>query len=124
MVIIPLEGKTANGEYGNDECEKKSAPLDEKPVSAAAAREKVARLVWGSAGAITEKLIELATEEGQLGQVKYLFEMAGIHPASSEPTSSKPEESPIYSWLKELGLPAGMQDKDVAGDDGSSERIL
>ena len=123
MVIVQLEGRTEKNECGAEECEKTSGPMDEKPVSAAEAREEVAKLVWGSAGAITKKLIELA-HEGQLGHVKYLFEMAGVHPSSSEVETSRPEESLIYSWLKELGLPAGTQDKDALREDGSDERIL
>lgn len=124
MVIVQLEGKTPKTECGAEECGKKNAPVGEKPVSAAEAREKVAQLVWGNAGAIAEKLITVTLSDGQLGNVKYLFEMAGIHPASSEVTTSKPEESLVYSWLKELGLQAGTQGKDAVRDDGSGERTL
>lgn len=97
--------------------------MDEQPMNAAEAREEVAKLVWNSASAIAEKLIELA-KEGQLGHAKYLFEMAGIHPSNPEEVSAKPEESEIYSWLKELGLPTGGQEKGAAPEDGSGERIL
>jgi hypothetical protein len=125
VAIVQLEGKTAKTEFEADGCEQKGAPADESPVSAGEAREKVAKLVWGSADAITKKLIEVATEEGQLGYVKYLFEIAGIHPAGSEETTSKPEESVIYSWLKELGMPEGTRGKDAAPqEDGAGERIL
>jgi hypothetical protein len=126
VVIIPLEDKTGNGKYRPDEDEKKSdsgASRSDEPTSAGEARKKVAKLVWESAGAITEKLVAMAVKEGQLGQVKYLFEMAGIYPGSSEPMASNPEESPIYNWLKELRLPEGTQDKSAA-QNGGSESIL
>jgi hypothetical protein len=97
--------------------------MNEQPVNAAEAREEVAKLVRSRAVAITEKLIELA-KEGQLGHAKYLFEVAGIHPSNPEEASSKPEESEIYNWLKELGLPTGRQEKDTAQEDGSGEGIL
>jgi hypothetical protein len=124
VAIVQLEGKTTKTEFVAEECEQKGAPVDKSPVTAGEAREKVAKLVWGSADAITKKLIEVATEEGQLGHVKYLFEIAGIHPAGSDETTSKPEESVIYSWLKELGMPEGTQGKDARQEDGAGERIL
>lgn len=123
MVINPGEDKTGTDEYRSDEGAPKSADLDEKPVSAAEARKKAAKLVWERAGAITEKFVELAVKEGQLGQVKYLFEMAGIYPARLEPIALTPEESVIYSWLKELGLPEGTRGKEVS-QTGGSEPIL
>jgi hypothetical protein len=122
MVVVQLEGKTASAE-GADECNKKSAPVGEKPVGAAEAREKVVNLVRSSAGEITAKLIAVA-KEGQLGHVKYLFEMAGIHPPSPETATSKPEESLVYRWLQELGVPTGTQDKNGAREGGTGERIL
>jgi hypothetical protein len=110
VVVVQLEGKPAKSGRGSEECPEKGASVDESPVSAADARDKVARLVRGNAVAIANKLIEVATQEGQLGHVKFLFEMAGIHPAGLEEATSKPEESVICSWLKELGMPTGTQD--------------
>ncbi len=122
MAIAQLEGKV-KPECGTDKCETQSILCDEKPVTTEEALQKVANLVRSRAGEITQKLIE-AAKQGQLPHAKYLFEVAGIHPRSPEGTATKPEESVIYSWLKELGVAGGNADKDGAGEAGIVERIL
>lgn len=74
-----------------------------EPKSAEEARTDVRTRVWKSAGAITDGLI-VAAKSGRLVAAKYLFEMAGVHPAT-EGTTSDSEDSLAYAVLKSLGLP-------------------
>ncbi|MFY9740930.1 MAG: hypothetical protein WA252_03085 [Candidatus Sulfotelmatobacter sp.] len=122
MAIVQLEGKV-KPECEAHKCETQSLPCGENPITTSEALQRVANLVRGSAGEITQKLIE-AAKQGQLPHAKYLFEVAGIHPTRPEVTAAKPEESVIYSWLKELGVEGGIQDKEAMREAGPGERIL
>ena len=73
------------------------------PVDFVEARKNVATLVRMAANDIAAGLIEQA-KSGELAPTKYLFELAGLYPATPE-TSSKPENSLAYALLKRMGLP-------------------
>jgi len=122
MAVVQLESN-AKPEREAHECKTQSLPCYCTPATAAEALQRVASLVRGSADEITQKLIEVA-KQGQLPHAKYLFEVAGVHPARPEGEAPKQEEPVIYSWLKELGLPTGTQSKEAAPGDGNGERVL
>jgi hypothetical protein len=75
---------------------------DERTPDAAQVRENLKRQVRGSAEKIADGLISVA-EAGQLAPAKYLFEVAGLYPATEE--TGPRENSLAYVLLKRLGLP-------------------
>lgn len=117
------KGGRATTAFKEKTYEKETLQLDEKPISAVEALQVVADLVRARAGEIASGLIE-AAQQGELGHAKYLYELAGIHPPIIEATESKPEESPTYTWLKELASTAGGRDQGAARKDVGSEEIL
>ncbi len=75
-----------------------------KPVDIVQARENVANLVRNSAAEIAMGMIEGA-KAGQLASAKYLFEVAGLYPATEETEVERTEDSLAYTLLKRMGLP-------------------
>jgi hypothetical protein len=78
------------------------------PIDFVEARKNVAALVRMAANEIAVGLIAQA-KSGELAPAKYLFELAGLYPATPE-TSSKPENSLAYALLKRMGLPTDPVD--------------
>jgi hypothetical protein len=66
------------------------------PMSAKDARDEVEGLIRREAGEMARALIE-AVKSGQFGQVKYLFEVGGIHPAMD--TVEAPREESVTARL-------------------------
>jgi hypothetical protein len=76
-----------------------------KPVDLAEVRKDITNIVGNEATKLAQAVIEEA-RKGQLAPVKYLFEVAGLYPASTETGSVKPEENSLARTLiQRLGLP-------------------
>lgn len=82
----------------------KGAVQTKKPVDIVQARENVASLVRNSATEIATRVIEEA-KAGQLASAKYLFEVAGLYPATEETRAVGTESSLAHTLLKRMGLP-------------------
>jgi hypothetical protein len=89
-----------------------STPGDVAPTNGAQARDVVKQRVWRAAGKIADGLVQAAAA-GQLGVAKYLFEVAGVYPATEE--TSAGENSLAYILLKRLGLPTEMMPEENPG---------
>ena len=74
-----------------------------KPMDIARVRENITNLVGDSAEDIATEVIKVA-KTGQLAPAKYLFEVAGLYPATEE-TAAKPEDSLAHTLLMRMGLP-------------------
>ncbi len=88
-----------------------------KPGNMVEARENISNLVRASSGEIATKVIEVA-KTGALAQARYMFEVAGLYPATeaTEATEGKPEEgSFVQKLLDRLGEPP--QPEAVSEDD-------
>jgi hypothetical protein len=67
-------------------------------------RESIRNLIKRSAEAIAINVIQDATS-GQLPAVKYLFEFAGLHPATEQTTERPIETTLAHTLLTRMGLP-------------------
>jgi hypothetical protein len=98
--------KKAKGK--SKETTKKSAEKSEgrpkKPADIVKVRENITNMVTNSAKAIANQVIEDA-KSGQLASVKYLFEVAGLYPATEETAAALPEHSLAHTLLRRMGLP-------------------
>ena len=74
------------------------------PADILKARANIAILVTESASAIATGVIMVA-KAGQLASAKYLFEMAGVYPITTEAAAEAPEDSLAHTLLRRLGLP-------------------
>ena len=87
-----------------DKVAKESSDESNKPVDLAAVRKEISNIV-GNAATILTKAVVAEGKKGQLGPVKYLFEVAGLYPAPEE-SETKPEEASLArTLLHRLGLP-------------------
>lgn len=75
---------------------------EQLPKSAAEARTNVRTRVQNAAGDIVDALIGVA-KQGRLAEAKYLFEVAGLYPASEESQDGE-SDSLAEIVLKSLGL--------------------
>ena len=93
-----------------------------KPVDLAEVRKDITNLVGGEATQLAQAVLEEG-KKGQLAPVKYLFEVAGLYPASTEAASVKPEEDSLaFTLLRRLGVPE--QSSLASDDDLPSEKTL
>ena len=92
-----------NGRPARESVQENTVPT-KKPVGVVQARENVADLVRNSAAEIAMGMIEGA-KAGQLASAKYLFEVAGLYPATEETEEERTEDSLAYTLLKRMGLP-------------------
>jgi hypothetical protein len=67
-------------------------------------RENINELVKDSAKDIATEVIKVA-KTGQLASAKYLFEAAGIYPATEQTTVNPIERSLAHTLLRRMGLP-------------------
>lgn len=86
---------------------KKKAPAkrrSKKPVDLQDVRQSITNLVGAEANTMADALVDEA-KKGQLAPAKFLFEMAGIYPASA--ATAQPEDSDDLArvLLKELAFP-------------------
>ncbi|MGA7696494.1 MAG: hypothetical protein WCA76_15815 [Candidatus Sulfotelmatobacter sp.] len=83
---------------------KKRVRISKKPVDMARVRETINNMVGNSAEKIAAKVINVALT-GQLAPAKYLFEAAGLYPATEE-TAARPQgDSLAHILLRRMGLP-------------------
>jgi hypothetical protein len=84
--------------------EKPDKPADLAPVNLAVVRKDITNIVGNEATTLT-RAVMAEGRKGQLAPVKYLFEVAGLYPASEE-SQTKPEEASLArTLLHRLGLP-------------------
>jgi hypothetical protein len=94
----------AKGKGTKKKSVKKREPAEKKPKDMVQVRENINNLVRDSAEEIATGVIKVA-KTGQLTSAKYLFEAAGLYPAT-EQTMAKPLEGSLaYTLLKRMGLP-------------------
>jgi hypothetical protein len=82
---------------------KKSAGT-KKPKDIVEVRENINKLVRASAELIAIEVIKVALT-GQLATAKYLFEAAGLYPATEQTAAPPASGSLAFTLLKRMGLP-------------------
>jgi len=76
-----------------------------KPLDPVKVRQEIAEIVKANASGIT-KAVTLQATQGQLAPAKYLFEMAGVFPYSTDGTfSTENEDSLAKTLLNRLNIP-------------------
>jgi hypothetical protein len=93
------KGKSRSKSSGEEDKSETAESVDMGQV-----RENVNNLVWGSADRRAAKVIEVALT-GQLASAKYLFEMAGLYPATAEIVATPEEHSLAHTLLTRMGIP-------------------
>ncbi len=83
---------------------KKRAPSKKKGKDIVQVRANINELVKDSAKDIATEVIKVA-KTGQLASAKYLFEAAGIYPATEQATVNPIERSLAHTLLTRMGLP-------------------
>jgi hypothetical protein len=84
--------------------EKKKAAAKKKGKDVVEVRQNINELVMDSAVDIATEVIEVA-RTGQLASAKYLFEAAGIYPATEQTAMRPIETSLAHTLLTRMGLP-------------------
>ncbi|MFZ0279246.1 MAG: hypothetical protein WAL60_20255 [Candidatus Sulfotelmatobacter sp.] len=82
----------------------KRTPSKKKGKDIVQVRENINELVKDSAKDIATEVIKVA-KTGQLASAKYLFEAAGIYPATEQTTVNPIERSLAHTLLTRMGLP-------------------
>ncbi|MGA8500918.1 MAG: hypothetical protein WB683_05175 [Candidatus Sulfotelmatobacter sp.] len=82
----------------------KRAPSKKKGKDIVQVRENINELVKDSAKDIATEVIKVA-KTGQLASAKYLFEAAGIYPATEQAATNPIERSLAHTLLTRMGLP-------------------
>lgn len=92
-------------------------PETMKPMDVVKVRENIANLVTHSAEVIARAVIEVA-KAGQLASAKYLFEVAGVYPATEETVAPEEDEFLARTLMRQMGIPTepGMRDNAVAAE--------
>ena len=75
-----------------------------KPLDPAKVREDIAGIVKAGAKGIT-KAVMLQATQGQLGPAKYLLEMAGVYPLSTDENETSKDEDSLAELLDRLNIP-------------------
>jgi hypothetical protein len=70
----------------------------EKQVDLVAVRKSISNIVGAQAKTITKKVVQQA-KDGQLATMKYLFEMAGVYPPSTDDSGMKLEDDSLAKIL-------------------------
>lgn len=91
-----------------------------KPVDAAKVREEIAGMVKSGAKDITEAVMDQA-KHGQLAPAKYLFEVAGVYPPSTDGSlATSHEDSLAKTLLDRMNVP----DHPVVADQEEEDVVL
>ncbi len=80
------------------------------PSDLAALRKNITELVAQNAIPMVQQAIDAVREDGQYQAIKYLFEMIGLYPATSQ-EESPVQESLARTLLDHLGLDAVSADQ-------------
>jgi hypothetical protein len=108
------KGKVKGRDNGPaEESLEKSKAISKEPVDIARVRKDVSNMVRNSATEIAAGMINAALN-GELAPAKYLFEMAGLYPATEETEATNPQEDSLaHILLKRMGLPIEPVIKDT-----------
>ena len=98
------KGKGTTKEPAKPEKRKAAAKEKRKGKDVVEVRENISQLVMESAVAIANEVIE-AAKTGQLASARYLFEAAGIYPATEQTAVRPIETSLAHTLLTRMGLP-------------------
>jgi hypothetical protein len=94
--------------------------ISKELVDMARVRKDISNMVGNSATEIAAGMISAALA-GELAPARYLFEMAGLYPATAEIEAMDPEEDSLaHILLKRMGLPI----EPVIRDANSSSLLL
>jgi hypothetical protein len=99
---------------------KKRTPSRKKGKDIVQVRENINELVKDSAKDIATEVIKVA-KTGQLASAKYLFEAAGIYPATEQAAANPVERSLAHTLLTRMGLPL---DPVVCDEEPASDLLL
>jgi hypothetical protein len=116
--------KRAGAKGRSKSASKKRAPKKETTaqVDIAAVRQDATNLIGGEAGDMVQAVID-ECKKGHYQGLKFLFEVAGIFPATSEAPA---EHEPSFAELlcRHLGLPDEMPEQtDVTNDSPEAEAV-
>ena len=104
MVNKKAKGKSVAKKTKPKKAAKKSTGASkrsgERQVDMVAVRKSLSNIVGAQAKTITKIVVQQA-KDGQLATMKYLFEMAGVYPASTEELGERPEEDSLARTLME-----------------------
>jgi hypothetical protein len=84
---------------------KKSPAKKRKGMDIVEVRENINELVKESAELIVASVIEVAARTGQLASAKYLFEAAGLYPATEQTEPAPLDGSLAHALLARMGIP-------------------
>jgi hypothetical protein len=88
-----------------EESAENSKSISKEPVDMARVRKDISNMMGNSATEIAAGMIKAALA-GELAPAKYLFEMAGLYPATEETEATNPQEDSLaHILLKRMGLP-------------------
>jgi len=91
----------------------KSRAISKEPVDMARVQKDISNMMGNSATEIAAGMIKAALA-GELAPAKYLFEMAGLYPATEETEATNPQEDSLaHILLKRMGLPIEPVIKDT-----------
>jgi hypothetical protein len=112
MTKKKAKGKTASKPITKS----KSSAKDEKELDPAEVRKDISQMVKVDARNMTEAVIDEGLK-GQLATVKFLLEMAGVYPPSTDMTEpTEKEESLAKTLLRRLNLPEEPIQRDEDGE--------
>jgi hypothetical protein len=106
--------KNTSSSEGDGEPERQ---FSDAPVSIPEVRDKIIRMIGNSAEEMIKKTI-VASENGQYLAMKYLFEMAGLHPANAA-EEAEAEDSLSAILLRSLGI----QEETCPGEAGLQTKV-
>jgi hypothetical protein len=89
-----------------------------KPVDMEQVREKILGAIGNAAPEMAETMIEEVTTRANMTALKYLFEMAGLHPRTEAPVPDK-EETMTDLLIRKLEM--GLVDDESAEEDSAPE---
>lgn len=116
-----------------EESVEKDKAISKEPVDIARVRKDISNMVGNSATELVVGMINAAAA-GELAPAKYLFEMAGLYPATEETEATNPQEDSLaHILLKRMGLPIepviteedserSLLAEDTAGESERSQR--